>query len=98
VKIAIHGQLYLRPVGLQPYTPAGYYAEQDQATPSHVDETFNQEEVGQLAPLTEEEDVEEYYEEEELEEEEVLEEEEEQVSPPPPSPLCLASFGWLTSI
>lgn len=82
MKIAIHGQLYLRPVGLQPYTPPGYYAEQDQPTPSHVDETFNQEEeVGQLGPLMEEEDVEEYYEEEELEEEEALEEEEEQVCP-----------------
>jgi len=82
VKIAIHGQLYLRPVGLEPYTPPGYYAEQDQATPPQIDETFNQEQDELPVPLAEEEeDVEEYYEEEELEEEEVLEEEEEQVCP-----------------
>jgi hypothetical protein len=83
VRIAIHGQLYLRPPGLEPYTPPGYYADQDQATPAQVDETFNAEEDEEGLPLTEEEEeeeVEEYYD-EELEEEEE-EEEEEQVRPP----------------
>jgi hypothetical protein len=83
VRIAFHGQRYLRPPGLEPYTPPGYYADQDQATPAQVDETFNAEEDEEGLPLTEEEEeeeVEEYYD-EELEEEEE-EEEEEQVRPP----------------
>ena len=82
MRIAIHGQLYLRPPGLEPYTPPGYYAEQDQATPPQVDETFNAEEDEAGLPLTEEEEeVEEYYD-EEVEEDEEDEEEEEQVTVP----------------
>lgn len=63
----------MRPPGLEPYTPPGYYADQDQATPAQVDETFNAEEDEEGLPLTEEEEeeeVEEYYDEEEEEEEE----------------------------
>jgi hypothetical protein len=81
VRIAIHGQLYLRPPGLEPYAPPGYYGDQDQATPPQVDETFNPEDEEGLA-LTEEEEeeeVEEYYDEELEEEQDPAEEE--QVTP-----------------
>lgn len=71
MRIAIHGQLYLRPPGLEPYLPQGLYADQEQSeTPAQIDETFTQDEDEEGFPLSEEEEEEAEYEDEELEEEE----------------------------
>jgi hypothetical protein len=73
VRIAIHGQLYLRPPGLEPYLPSGLYADQEQSgTPIQIDETFIQDEDEEGFPLSEEEEEEEpdEYDDEELEDEE----------------------------
>ena len=74
MRIAIHGQLYLRPPGLEPYLPQGLYAEQEQSgTPAQIDETFIQDEDEEGFPLSEEEEEEEEmdeHEDEELEDEE----------------------------
>lgn len=72
MRIAIHGQLYLRPPGLEPYLPPGLYADQEQiGTPAHIDETFIQDEDEEGFPLSEEEEEEaDEYEDEELEDEE----------------------------
>jgi len=79
VRIAIHGQLYLRPPGLEPHIAQGFYTDQEQpGTPPQIDDTFAQDEDEEGFVLSEEEEEEE--EGEEFEDEE-LEEEEEHVLP-----------------
>ena len=71
MRIAIHGQAWLRPPGMEPYTSPGYYGDQEQQEITMPDETFLQDEDEEGFVLSEEEDVDELYEdEEELEEEE----------------------------
>ena len=97
MRIAIHGQLYLRPPGLDPYVPPGYYGDQEQTgTPAHVDETFVQDEDEEgfvLSELEEEPGDEELEELEELEEEEYEDEEleDELQVPLPPYPSSFVS-------
>lgn len=72
MRIAIHGQLYLRPPGLEPYLPQGLYPDQEQSgPPAQIDETFIQDEDEEGFPLSEEEEEEaDEYDDEELEDEE----------------------------
>jgi hypothetical protein len=70
MSIRSHGQAYLRPPGLEPVTPDGPYADQEQGgTPAQMDETWVQDEDEEGVILTEEEDGEEYEDEEDFEEE-----------------------------
>lgn len=69
MRIAIHGQSYLRPPGLEPYEHPGLYPEHDQqGTPAQIDGTFLEDEEGFI--LSEDEEAEDYDDEELLEDEE----------------------------
>ena len=81
MQIAIHGQLYLRPPGLEPFVSRERFDEQGQDVDALAlgDETFNEEDDGFMAGLEEEEEEEEE-DEEDFDEFVDIEDEEEEVS------------------